>query len=677
MATTQGIRAGRAFVELFADDSRLVRGLRRAEQKLRGFGNQIRNMGLAIAGVMSAALIPLGTLTIKAAADAQETTSRFEQVFGDQAKAAGKFADELASAIGRSRYEVRDALATYQSFFAGLNFDPTAARQLSQQIQKLALDFASFNNISDSEALDRFIAGLSGSGEVFDRFGINIKQAALQQELLAMGVHKAWSQVTEQEKALARLNVVAKAMGKQGAIGDARRTADSFTNQMKALRGQLHDTAVTIGNVLLPVVTPLVTGAASIAKWFSRWAKENQTLIASIFKVGAGIALAGVVLAGLGVMISGVGIALGGLATALGIAATLFGTVGTAIGALLSPIGLVLAAMTGLGIHFLHTSGVAAQALTWLSEQFGTLKAAAMEAYKGIANALAGGSINLAAKILWQALEVQWLKGVNALLGLWLAFKTNFMQVAAQAFYGAVKIAAGAWAGLRAAWVQTVVFLKNAWLSFTSTFASAQSKAVGIVTRQLLKLQGLLDKNFDVEGAIRIAQTNEQADQRQIDSAKQQGLSQNEQQRDKDLVDIGSEFEGTLKALDAAAVQAGKKQQDAAQAQVDAANARLLEARKAYQDSLDEAKRSRPRDVASDEQGDTTTQLPSLDGLAGALQQAMARSIQVRGTFNAAAVQGLASTSDTAQRTASATEQTARSAKRIERQVNTGTLTFG
>jgi len=52
--------AGRAFVELFADDSKLVRGLRRAEQKLKAFGDSIRNMGLKAIGLGSAILAPLG-----------------------------------------------------------------------------------------------------------------------------------------------------------------------------------------------------------------------------------------------------------------------------------------------------------------------------------------------------------------------------------------------------------------------------------------------------------------------------------------------------------------------------------------------------------------------------------------------------------------------------------------
>src|SRR5690606_17492746 len=116
-ASTQGIRAGRAFVELFADDSRLVRGLRRAEKRLRAFGDRIRNLGLKLAGVVSAAVAPLGLLSIRAASDAQESLSRFEAVFKDQAKAAGQFADALAKSVGRSKTEIRDALATFQSFF--------------------------------------------------------------------------------------------------------------------------------------------------------------------------------------------------------------------------------------------------------------------------------------------------------------------------------------------------------------------------------------------------------------------------------------------------------------------------------------------------------------------------------------------------------------------------------
>ena len=59
MATAQGIRAGRAFVELFADDTKLVRGLRMAEKKLKAFGNGVRWLGLKMAGLGTAVATPM------------------------------------------------------------------------------------------------------------------------------------------------------------------------------------------------------------------------------------------------------------------------------------------------------------------------------------------------------------------------------------------------------------------------------------------------------------------------------------------------------------------------------------------------------------------------------------------------------------------------------------------
>ena len=46
-------------MELFADDSKLVRGLRAAERKLKAFGANIRNMGLKMAGLGTAVLAPM------------------------------------------------------------------------------------------------------------------------------------------------------------------------------------------------------------------------------------------------------------------------------------------------------------------------------------------------------------------------------------------------------------------------------------------------------------------------------------------------------------------------------------------------------------------------------------------------------------------------------------------
>lgn len=51
MAKTGGIKAGRAFVELYAEDSKMVRALRRAEGELRAFAQAVTRIGAGTAGI--------------------------------------------------------------------------------------------------------------------------------------------------------------------------------------------------------------------------------------------------------------------------------------------------------------------------------------------------------------------------------------------------------------------------------------------------------------------------------------------------------------------------------------------------------------------------------------------------------------------------------------------------
>ena len=59
MSATSSIGAGRAFVAMFAEDSKLVRGLRAAQAKLKAFGAAVTGMGPKMTGPVSARLAPL------------------------------------------------------------------------------------------------------------------------------------------------------------------------------------------------------------------------------------------------------------------------------------------------------------------------------------------------------------------------------------------------------------------------------------------------------------------------------------------------------------------------------------------------------------------------------------------------------------------------------------------
>ncbi|MBI1375801.1 MAG: phage tail tape measure protein, partial [Phycisphaera sp.] len=115
MASTQGIRAGRAFVELFADDSRLVRGLRRAERRLKVFGSNVGAVGRRVTAIGAAAAVPFvgatrvftafsdQMLTVKAVTGATE--DEFARLT-DQAKLLGRTTSFTAAQVAGAMTEL-------------------------------------------------------------------------------------------------------------------------------------------------------------------------------------------------------------------------------------------------------------------------------------------------------------------------------------------------------------------------------------------------------------------------------------------------------------------------------------------------------------------------------------------------------------------------------------------
>lgn len=287
-----------AFVEITAKmgklKSQLDRAVRFSKRKALAIGNSIRKtiqrsltglLKFAIRWAKRMALVfaAMSALVIKFASDAEQVESRARFVFGGMTKSIKQFADKLADDVGRSKTELLSMVAVFQTFFVGLGFVRDEANKLSKQMTELTLDFASFNDISDAEAMQRFISGLSGSGEVLDRFGINIKQAALDAELLAKGLPTVSKGATEQSKAVARLSLIYRAMASQNAIGNAIDTSEEFANKLKAFRGEMKEVAITVGNVMLGSARGSLSKLVERLKELRQWLIKNSEALKGAF----------------------------------------------------------------------------------------------------------------------------------------------------------------------------------------------------------------------------------------------------------------------------------------------------------------------------------------------------------------------------------------------------------
>jgi hypothetical protein len=261
--------------------------------RAEGFGTthrSLQQLQTSLQRVGRVATIAMGALTaglgfaVRQASIAEETISKFEAVFKDQADAAREFAETLAKSIGRSKFDLLGFLATLQDTFVPLGFARDQARQLSQQLTQLAVDLASFNNAAEPEVVQLLTSALVGNHEAVRRFGIIITQATLEQELMNQGITRNIREVTNQEKVLARLAIIMRST--TDAQGDAARTAGSFANQFRAFQAVARDVQVELGSAFIPTLTRALAKIGVVLRTTADWIRANKNLTVGLTKIG-------------------------------------------------------------------------------------------------------------------------------------------------------------------------------------------------------------------------------------------------------------------------------------------------------------------------------------------------------------------------------------------------------
>ncbi len=249
-------------IQIQADIDKAQRDLDEARRSIRQMGDEAdrtgqrmnvsgKKIGAALAAVKyhavaaAAALSAVGFKTIQTAGTAEEIENKFNAVFKSTAEESRRWAETFSNTVGRSTIETLKNLSTFQDTFVPLGFDREEAAQLSEQLTQLSADLASFNDKADAETIEALQSALVGNHETMKRYGVILTQTRLDQELLNMGIENGVQGATEQQKVMARLNII---MGStKDAQGDAARTADEYTNQMKALKGNIRDVMAEAG----------------------------------------------------------------------------------------------------------------------------------------------------------------------------------------------------------------------------------------------------------------------------------------------------------------------------------------------------------------------------------------------------------------------------------------------
>lgn len=330
-----------AFVAIKADLSGFKAGMNEVQSTLQQTGKKMTAIGKDLATKVSLPLLALGGASFKMAADLEDAMGATEQIYGNASKDVQKWAKGLSSAYGIATgeaLEYSNMMGTMLMNIGGLTEDQ-AAKQAATLIE-LAGDLTAMYGGTVDDAVRALTGSLKNNNTMLDNYGIAVNEAIIKAKALEMGLITQGQEMSMAAKQAATLQIITEQT--TAAQGQAAREAEGASGSMRALKVELKNLSTTIGEVLLPIITPMITKLSEIIKSFQELSPGMQKAIVVIGGIAAAV---GPVLIIFGQMALG----LSGLIGLFAKLAPLFTGVGTAIGAfLISPLGLVVTAVAAV-----------------------------------------------------------------------------------------------------------------------------------------------------------------------------------------------------------------------------------------------------------------------------------------------------------------------------------------
>lgn len=204
--------------------------------------------------------------------DFYEATDLFHNAMGNLSGEADTLISKMQGLLGVDPTKAMTYMATIQSLGTSFGLTSDKAYVLSKNLTQLAYDEGSYWNKDVAETFTAMSSAISGEIEPIRRLGIDLSQARLQQELLALGFNKQVSSLSQADKAVLRYIAIMKQTA--NVQGNLAQTIQSPANQIKILKAQLDMLAKSVGSLLYPAlksILPPLIAAVQLIREFVEW----------------------------------------------------------------------------------------------------------------------------------------------------------------------------------------------------------------------------------------------------------------------------------------------------------------------------------------------------------------------------------------------------------------------
>ena len=226
---------------------------------------------------------------IQAAADANAANSQFTQVFGDLERKASKSLTKIADTAGISENRMKGSYTKIAAFAKTTGMDTESALSLTERAMVAVADSAAFYDRSLEETTESLQSFLKGNFENDAALGLSCTETTRNAAANAL-YGKSFKDLSESQKQLTLLQMVEDANKLSGALGQAARESDTWTNVTGNLKQSWTDFQAVLGTNVLPfavgVVKSMAEGVTGLTEKVPAAVEKFHSFVAKAKEVG-------------------------------------------------------------------------------------------------------------------------------------------------------------------------------------------------------------------------------------------------------------------------------------------------------------------------------------------------------------------------------------------------------
>lgn len=208
------------------------------------------------------ALKDLAIESIQAAADLRAENAQFSETFKELEETATKSLDNIAKDVGISASRMKKSYTKSFAFVKSIGADSEEAMNIANRAMVAAADSAAYYDVTVEQATETLQSFLKGNYENDAALGIAATETtrnAKANELYA----KSFDKLSESQKVDVLLAMVEAGNAASGALGQAAREADSWTNVTGELQEAWRQLLGVLGDPILDALTPMLQGISN------------------------------------------------------------------------------------------------------------------------------------------------------------------------------------------------------------------------------------------------------------------------------------------------------------------------------------------------------------------------------------------------------------------------------